>query len=474
MSKLYVFAIGGSGSRVLRSLTMLLSSGVQTEYEIVPMIIDPDQSNGDLVRTVDIMRSYENIHNSLSFNNNEKNEFFKNPISSLNNDGNYLLPLVGTSGVSFENYLSLSTMSIENQAIMRMLFSNANLASDMNVGFKGNPNIGSIVLNQFTDSKDYNTFATNFVNGDKVFIISSIFGGTGASGFPLLLKNMRTSSNNALANASIGAVSLLPYFNLKTDKKSSIQADSFITKAKAALNYYEKNVTGNHTLDDMYYLGDDFSAAGYNNCDGGGNQQNNAHLIEMLAALSIIDFAGKTYQLGAAKNTNFHEFGLESESQNVIFADFGMDTNNIIRKPLSMMAIMNSYLNNRDASHRSSQKWAKDKKSILGEAFWSSNNFSSYNKFKLSFEEWINEMADNSISFEPFRLDKSSDDALDIVVGISPDYRYGFMSKKGCDYIDKKLSDVIGQVPANLKPLQAFLELFYISLKEICENKLKL
>lgn len=39
MSKLYVFAIGGSGSRVLRSLTMLLSSGVHTDYEIVPMIV---------------------------------------------------------------------------------------------------------------------------------------------------------------------------------------------------------------------------------------------------------------------------------------------------------------------------------------------------------------------------------------------------------------------------------------------------
>lgn len=136
MSKLYVFAIGGSGSRVLRSLTMLLSSGVHTNYEIVPMIVDPDQSNGDLVRTVDVMRSYENIHNALSFNNNEKNEFFKNPISALNDDGNYLLPLVGTSGISFENYLSLGTMSLENQAIMRMLFSNANLASDMNVGLR--------------------------------------------------------------------------------------------------------------------------------------------------------------------------------------------------------------------------------------------------------------------------------------------------------------------------------------------------
>lgn len=32
MSKLYVFAIGGSGSRVLRSLTMLLAAGVKTDY----------------------------------------------------------------------------------------------------------------------------------------------------------------------------------------------------------------------------------------------------------------------------------------------------------------------------------------------------------------------------------------------------------------------------------------------------------
>lgn len=72
MSKLYVFAIGGSGSRVLRSLTMLLSSGVHTDYEIVPMIVDPDQSNGDLVRTVDIMRSYENIIRKSKFPQNPK------------------------------------------------------------------------------------------------------------------------------------------------------------------------------------------------------------------------------------------------------------------------------------------------------------------------------------------------------------------------------------------------------------------
>ena len=155
-----------------------------------------------------------------------------------------------------------------------------------------------------------------------------------------------------------------------------------------------------------------------------------------------------------------------------MFADFGIETYYIICKPLSMMAILNSYLNNRDASHRSSQKWAKDKSSILGDSFWRSSNFSAYNKYKQCFEEWLSEMKENHISFEPFRLDKSSVDALDIIVGITP--HYGFLSKKGCDYIDKKLSDNIGKISANLNPLQSFLELFYITLKEICENKLKL
>lgn len=473
MSKLYVFAIGGSGSRVLRSLTMLLAAGVKTDYEIVPMIIDPDFSNGDLIRTVDIMRLYQSIHNSLTFNNNEKNEFFRNPISSLNDDGDFLLPLVGTAGISFENFINLGTMSMENQAMMRMLFSNANLSSDMNVGFKGNPNIGSIVLNQFIESKDFNSFATNFVNGDKVFIISSIFGGTGASGFPLLLKNMRTHNNTALASAPIGAVSLLPYFNLKVDKKSSIQADSFITKAKAALNYYEKNVTGNGTLDDMYYLGDDFSAAGYENFDGGSNQQNKAHLVEMLAALSIIDFSQKSQQSGTRKNTMFHEFGLENEpKESVVFADFGQLTINIIRKPLSMLTILNSYLNNRDIPHRNSEKWAKDKNAILGDSFWRSTSFIDYKKYKLYFEEWLSEMKNNHISFEPFRIENAKSDVLDVIIGITP--HYGFLSKKGCDLIDKKLSDNIGKIPNNMKPIQAFLELFYITMKDICEDKLKL
>lgn len=471
MSKLYVYAIGGSGSRVLRSLTMLLANGIICKDEVVPMIIDPDYSNGDLVRTVDLMRLYRKIHKSLQFGNTTNNKFFSTDISSFNG-GNFLLPLVGTSGITFENYIELGTMSKENQAFMKMLFSDANLSSDMNVGFKGNPNIGSIVLNQFTQSVEYETFEKDFVAGDKIFIISSIFGGTGASGFPLLLKNFRESTNKALSTAPIGAVTLLPYFNLKVNEESSIQADSFITKAKAALNYYEKNVTGNGTLNDIYYLGDDFSSEGYENCDGGEEQRNNAHLIELLAALAIVDFSKKEYS--ELNSTNFHEFGLNLEvSQCVTFPDFGDDTLYLLRKPMAQFAFMTSYLNNRDLAHRTSQKWAKERNFLLGDSFFRSDFYRQLHSFIEQYEKWLFEMKENKIGFKPFQDDKDITDVLEKIDGVKP-RGYGLFAKKSYDLIDEQLAKNLSKIQHNTSAPQTFMELFYITTDKLCSDKLKI
>lgn len=90
MAKLYVFGIGGTGSRVLRSFTMLLAAGVSIDKdgnnpitEVIPVIIDPDRQNGDLTRTVSLMNDYKNIHKNLKFTKESKNRFFKTEISSV-------------------------------------------------------------------------------------------------------------------------------------------------------------------------------------------------------------------------------------------------------------------------------------------------------------------------------------------------------------------------------------------------------
>lgn len=306
MSKLYVFGIGGTGARVLRSLTMLLSSGVECGVDtIVPIIIDRDKGNGDYSRTDALIRTYISVNDIAPKNDPDsgiKNRFFNTNMKLL---GNELLLKLDDETKKFEEFIGLSTQTKENSALSNMLFSKNTLSMDTEYGFKGNPNIGSVVLNQFDDKNIFKAFASDFQDGDKIFIVSSIFGGTGASGFPLLRKMLQTPNLKdakgeelpnwgLINNAPIGAISVLPYFNV--DKKDNIDSDTFNDKTRAALSYYE-NEDGK--LDTLYYIADTNRKA-YKYAEGGEGQKNDAHFVEFAAAMSVLDFVSpdkKTYKL---------------------------------------------------------------------------------------------------------------------------------------------------------------------------------
>ncbi|MDE7413081.1 MAG: hypothetical protein K2N05_04730 [Muribaculaceae bacterium] len=138
MSKIYIFGIGGTGSRVLRSLTMLLAAGVKFGAdEIVPIIIDPDFSNADLTRTVSLLNNYSAIRSSLKFTDNNESRFFRTSIERI--VPNYTLHIKDTDDKSFQEFIGYASMSRSNRALAKMLFSEKNLESSMEVGFKYNP-----------------------------------------------------------------------------------------------------------------------------------------------------------------------------------------------------------------------------------------------------------------------------------------------------------------------------------------------
>ena len=292
--KLFLFGIGGTGSRVIKSLVMMAASGVDIKASaIVPIVIDPDFANADLTRTIEQIKTYSSIRSELDFTASSQNEFFKTKFEDVVNG--YRLRLRDTKNKKFKEFIQYDTLGKENRALASMLFSENNLEADMEVGFKGNPNIGSVVLNQFTDSDDFIAFAAAFKPGDRVFIVSSIFGGTGASGFPLILKNIRSIPTtlpncDAIQKAPVGAITVLPYFAVKPEENSQINSSTFVGKTKAALHYYENNVTGsNSSVNVLYYIGDERNKQ-YENKEGGQLQRNNAHIIELASALAIVDF----------------------------------------------------------------------------------------------------------------------------------------------------------------------------------------
>ena len=447
MSKLYVFAIGGTGSRVLRSLTMMLAAGVKTsQSDVVPIVIDPDSANADLTRTVALMNKYATLRQHLTFPEKGQGTFFKAKIDH-----------------QFQQFIELPAMNKQNQAMMRMLFSEKNLASSMNVGFKGNPNIGSVVLNQIVNSEDFITFANSFEKGDKIFIVSSIFGGTGASGFPLLLKTLRTGDtfpNNDLINkAEIGAVTILPYFKLEQSEDSEIDSSTFISKAKSALAYYENNISKNNQINALYFLADNMSNT-YANHEGGTQQRNSAHLIEFLAASAAFDFANKHHE-GPAVNK---ELGLKDNHRTIHMDSFYDELTAMLRMPLTQLMLMTNCL--RDKFDFVSKKNLAANNGNFDEDFYNAPFMQNLRWFLDEYRLWLSEMKDNKRSLDLFNFD-CGDEPFNVVVGQKPKSLFTMLSNYNLFY--DRLNNAVKKTKGDKE--SRWLEMYSIATAQLAKEK---
>ena len=462
MSKLYIFGIGGTGARVLRSFTMMMASGVKIGAdEIVPIIIDPDASNADLTRTVALMNNYKAIRSVLSFSQNNESFFFRRELSQIL--VNYTLRINDTDDKTFQQFIDLSSMEKSSQAMMRMLFSDKNLASSMDVGFKGNPNIGSVVLNQIVDSSDFQDFANNFESGDKIFIISSIFGGTGASGFPLLLKTLRTGksfpNNDIINKAEIGAITILPYFKLKNDDGSEIDSSTFISKTKSALAYYENNISQNNSIDALYFLADNMTNT-YENHEGGSAQQNDAHLIEFLAATAIVDFSNKSHS-----NTSNKELGLRDLTGSVTFDSFYDKEKKMLFAPLTQFMLMANCLNYK-MDYYSSKDFDANNEHFTG--LYGTSFMSELKSFTALFIEWLGEMKRNKRSLDLFNLN-TQNKPFELVTGCKPRRIVSILSDY--DLVTARLNSAVKKKCQSKEDNDKFLEMFYIATSRLFNEK---
>jgi len=435
MAKLFLFAIGGTGSRVVKALTMLMASGLELKNTstIIPIIIDPDSANGDLTRTVEILKTYKEIREKSA---SSHTKFFGTKISSLEElgDSNFVsdsfkFDIDGVKEQLFKEFIGYSELDRNNRAFASLLFSKSNLEADMEVGFKGNPNIGSVVLNKFKDSVFFRKFASNFEQEDRIFIISSIFGGTGAAGFPLILKNIRDAQSpvphhHFLQNAKIGAVTILPYFGIDKNEGTTIDSNTFISKTKAALSYYARNVSGNASINALYYIGDKVTND-QKGADGANEQRNKAHFIELAAALGIVDFmeleeADLAVQHGKALNPKFYEFGLQKESTGIVFTDLAQETHDLIAKPITRYALFRSFMQHHydQISKSKGEAWASNGNNKLSAAEVDSRYLGSITLFNRHFGDWLEEMAKSNVAFNAIDPNKSGKDIYNLVNGL--------------------------------------------------------
>ncbi|MBC6991499.1 MULTISPECIES: hypothetical protein [Hymenobacter] len=480
MAKLFLFGIGGTGSRVIRSLTMLLASGIKLRNcdRVVPIIIDPDAHNGDMNRTVNMLKSYQQIYSHLGP---REEGFFETDVSTLSSisadtNGGVKDTFVfdfGGINQSFRQYLHYDQLSVDSKGLVELLFTQDNLESPLTIGFRGSPNVGSVVLNKVVESPEIRFFADNFQEGDRIFFISSIFGGTGAAGFPLLLKNLkdqntRLSNARYLRDAITGAVTVMPYFALQSEDNSVIDSNSFLTKTKAALSYYEHNLQG---LNALYYLADTPDTP-YENQPGGTAQRNKAHVIELLAALSIVDFMQYPDAELRGSGTQFHEYGLGTDAQEIQFSHLPDESREIVAKHLTQLLYFTRY----HKQHLATDKAPYHDNLNLDYAMRNEPIFRELSNFlhspEFGVDEWLKELSQNRRAFRPFDL---TTDDFNVMIAGKP------VEKKWNDFFNKGLShnyllDSLNKAEKTIAEPDSFrkmLALFYDVTDKAFEEKVK-
>lgn len=401
MKKVFVFCIGGTGIRVMKSVTMLMASGMSTNgYTVVPVILDPHLNLEEKKNLHTLLSSYQDIYNKSTNNGslNHLDGFFNSEIVTINELNNQLNDTQQASGSKekFRSYISEANLAADdiNNYFVQTLFSTKNLDSPLSVGFKGNPNVGTVVLGEMIEGADwFKAFKQHCEKDDRIFIISSIFGGTGASGYPLLEKKIKgAASQPAVKNALMGAVTVLPYYGLKDPSTTGSDIDSanFYTKTKAALAYYEKTVLSDY----LYYAGETSLIQVYENDEK--KQDDKAHFIELVAASALFDFLTRE----KPETQQFLTRAIEDAKNSLDLVSLGSGYKEIVKR-VADYKLLGTFINILPKE----SFFPLIKNRGFDENFYKDASFQALKRFTAIYDNWYNELSTNKRAFSPLNTD---------------------------------------------------------------------
>jgi hypothetical protein len=297
----YVVAIGGTGSRCVEALIHLAAAGLMTQERIQVLFIDPDESNGNLTRTRNTLKDYQACR-SLVVENAGSTPWLQTPIESLDVWSPFQDGANKTLGTFF-NYEGYRHSNSTLGHLFDVLYTKGERDAELDVGFRGRPAIGAAIMSQVRLERGGQDVWSQLIQNieldlgqgkfPKVFLCGSIFGGTGASGFPTigrLLKN-RLDRVEASDRVKLSGLLMLPYFQFAVPSQQDpgdiyAKPEQFLLNTEAALRYYQ--IQG--IFKSIYLLGDQDPAAVKNFSIGKNTQQNDPHFIELYAALAMRHF----------------------------------------------------------------------------------------------------------------------------------------------------------------------------------------
>ena len=314
MSKLLI-TIGGSASRVATAAVYSIGAGLLDEHgKLQIMRVDKDTANGTTAAFDDVVSHYQNFVKFLGVE--DKRSFARYDFSP--------------NQWTMESLLRRDNDSPVNKLVKGqsdsydLLYDSKEQGRQLTEGFERHPNIGALIFEQMKVDNRFSTQIDEVLEGAKnnghaeIFIVGSIFGGTGASMFSNLAEYIRGKAlqiEGINQRVHIGGVLLLPYFSiprlnpdqvqkLEDEGEYVISDQDFLEASQKALQYYHKvpNLLRAADNADMAIF-DALYLAGYTPfCEiksngskaeyakGGKDQKSDCSLVDLYAATAMCHF----------------------------------------------------------------------------------------------------------------------------------------------------------------------------------------
>jgi hypothetical protein len=314
----FLISAGGTGAKVVEALIHLCGAGLGPE-KLDILLLDVDESNGNVSRTRDTWELYRKL--AVFDWATADRKFFHTEIT--------MHCCIGKIGCVSEGGLRRHFGGDSGSvSVLDLLYDESEQNETCRQGFLAKPNLGSLVLGEHV-RECFETMpgARAFIDriGEvcdgapqqkvPLMVVGSIFGGTGASLFPVVCHQVKEAlgskgatddhkekiAANRWEKIHPGALLMLPYFQPDDFKVGSVDPSRFFLDTRNSLRHYDSS-GGLKAFSSVYFVGS--NQPGRNPLqyeEGSKDQANPPFLEEVVAACGIID-------LGTAGRTGNHVF----------------------------------------------------------------------------------------------------------------------------------------------------------------------
>lgn len=299
----YVLFIGGTGARVYRAFLHICATGTVREREINALLLDVDSDNQAVKVCCELYQLYQKHHEELQ--DADTNAISQTPPFycdiRMPQGTKAISPIQGNVSTPIQNNVSnLEHTANEDMTLKRAMnwfYSQKEREQNLKNGFYAHPNIGCVFFQNFKDAAMQQFLVKikeDLKAGEtvKVVLVGSVFGGTGASGLPSVMKLIRANCGDHIEKFHCFGVLVTPYFEVPApddeERKENlvINSSNFYHNTRTALEYYRDYGTFERT----YLVGKDkLDQVSLKYVSGGQEQDNKSHIVEICAAMAVRD-----------------------------------------------------------------------------------------------------------------------------------------------------------------------------------------